>query len=105
MAAMAAADRDGVPMLFAILGIWSSIGGAIGYAVASAIYTNRFPQALLSKLPDDTVEEFTNIYLGSPTQLLYPPGTATRDAINFAWAHSQKYLCIAAAVIIVSLYC
>lgn len=102
MAVMAAADRDGIPLLIAILGLCSSIGGAIGYAVAVAIYSNTFPQALLSNLPPDTQADFADIYLGGSTaQMTYPPGSATRDAINNAWATSQKYECIVATAIIV----
>jgi MFS family permease len=102
MAAMAAADRDGVPLLLAILGLSSSFGGAIGYAVASAIYANTFPQALLSNLPESAIPDFETIYLGgSATQLMYPPGSDVRNAINYAWAYSQKYECITAAVLVV----
>lgn len=102
MAVMAAADRDGIPMLLALLGLCSSLGGAIGYAVAVAIYTNTFPQVLLSALPDDTKSNFTSIYLGGSTaQIVYPPGSATRTAINHAWANSQKYECISATAIFV----
>jgi len=102
MAVMAAADRDGVPLMIAIISLASSFGGAIGYAVAVAIYSNTFPQALLSALPDSAKADYEKIYLGgSATQLLYPPGSETRIAINYAWAYSQKYLCIAAAAIAV----
>ncbi|KAJ5885809.1 hypothetical protein N7504_011645 [Penicillium tannophilum] len=102
MAVMAAADRDGVPLMIAIISLASSFGGAIGYAVAVAIYSNTFPQALLIALPDSAKADYETIYVGgSATQLLYPPGSETRIAINDAWAHSQKYLCIAAAVIAV----
>ncbi|KAJ5642943.1 uncharacterized protein N7484_005450 [Penicillium longicatenatum] len=102
MAVMAAADRDGVPLMIAIISLASSFGGAVGYAVAVAIYSNTFPQALLSALPDSAKADYETIYAGgSATQLLYPPGSETRDAINYAWAYSQKYLCIAAAAIAV----
>ncbi|EED16028.1 siderochrome-iron transporter, putative [Talaromyces stipitatus ATCC 10500] len=102
MAAMAAADRDGVPLMIAMLSLSSSIGGAIGYAVASAIYTNTFPSALLRALPDSAKADYETIYLGgSTTQLQYPPGSDVRNAINYAWAQSQKYECIAAAAVVV----
>lgn len=98
MSVMAAADRDGVPLMIAIISLAASLGGAIGYAVAVAIYSNAFPRALLQSLPASTQAEFKKIYVGgSAVQMLYPPGTETREAINYAWAYSQKYLCIAAA--------
>ncbi|KAK4864421.1 hypothetical protein LT330_009949 [Penicillium expansum] len=102
MAVMAAADRDSVPLMIAIISLSSSFGGAIGYAVAVAIYSNTFPQALLSALPDSAKAEYAAIYAGgSAAQLLHPPGSATRNAINYAWAYSQKYECIAAAVLLI----
>jgi MFS family permease len=100
MAVMAAADREGIPMMIAMISLAGSVGGSIGYAIAVAIYSNTFPEALLSALPDETKADFATIYLGgSAAQLIYPPGSATRDAINHAWSYSQKYECIAACSI------
>ncbi|KGO74360.1 Major facilitator superfamily domain, general substrate transporter [Penicillium italicum] len=102
MAVMASADRDGVPLMIAMISLSSSFGGAIGYAVAVAIYSNTFPQALLSALPDSAKTDYEAIYAGgSATQLQYPPGSETRNAINYAWAKSQKYECITAAALVV----
>jgi predicted MFS family arabinose efflux permease len=102
MAVMAAADRDGVPLMIAMISLSSSVGGAIGYAVASAIYANTFPQALLRALPESTKEDYATIYAGgSAAQLVYPPGSETRNAINHAWAYSQKYECITAACLVI----
>ncbi|KAF4339836.1 siderochrome-iron transporter [Fusarium beomiforme] len=102
MAVMASADRDGVPLMLAMLNLFASLGGAIGYAVANAIYTNTFPEALQGRLPQEALADWSKIYLGgSQTQLLYPPGTPTRDAINYAWGYSQKYNCISATAILV----
>ncbi|KAF7161914.1 hypothetical protein CNMCM5623_007329 [Aspergillus felis] len=102
MAVMAAADRDSVPLMIAMISLSASVGGAIGYAVAVAIYSNTFPQALLRALPDDAKADYAAIYLGGSTaQLVYPPGSAARNAINHAWTESQKYECITATVIVV----
>ncbi|GFF71248.1 siderophore iron transporter mirB [Aspergillus lentulus] len=102
MAVMAAADRDGIPMMIAMISLAGSFGGAIGYAVAVAIYSNTFPQALLRGLPDDMKAEYAKIYLGGSTaQVMYPPGSAARNAINHAWTQSQKYECITATAIVV----
>jgi MFS family permease len=102
MAVMASADRDGVPMMLAMLNLFASLGGAVGFAVANAIYTNTFPVALQDSLPQETLANWTTIYLGgAQTQLLYPPGSATRDAINYSWGYSQKYNCISATAILV----
>ncbi|GAQ04122.1 siderophore iron transporter mirB [Aspergillus lentulus] len=102
MAVMAAADRDGIPMMIAMISLAGSFGGAIGYAVAVAIYSNTFPQALLRGLPDDMKADYANIYLGGSTaQVMYPPGSGARNAINHAWTQSQKYECITATAIVV----
>lgn len=102
MAVMAAADRDGVPMMLAILGLSSGLGGAIGSAVTAAVYQNTFPQALLSRLPAETQANLTDIYAGGYlTQLAYPVGSETRDAINYAWGQSQKMNSISATCVLV----
>ncbi|KAI3054129.1 hypothetical protein CBS147353_11466 [Aspergillus niger] len=102
MAVMAATDRDGVPLMIAMISLSGSVGGALGYAVASAIHTNTFPEALLRALPDTAKADYATIYSGgSAVQLTYPPGSAERDAINYAWAYSQKYECITAACLVV----
>ncbi|KAI0138361.1 hypothetical protein BJ166DRAFT_560862 [Pestalotiopsis sp. NC0098] len=102
MAVMAAADRDGVPMMLAMLGLCSGLGGSIGSAVTAAIYTNTFPKALISRLPAETAGNWTEIYTGgSSTQLTYPVGSETRDAINYAWGQSQKMNSISATCVLV----
>ncbi|XRM36502.1 hypothetical protein ABZX51_000001 [Aspergillus tubingensis] len=102
IAAIAAADRDGMPLMIAMISLSRSIGAAMKYTVASAIYTNTFPNALLRALPDSTKTDYATIYSGGSTvQLLYPPGSPEKDAINYAWAYSQKYKCITATCLVV----
>ncbi len=101
MAVMAAADRDGVPMMLALLYLFNGFGGAIGYAVAQAIYANTFPDALSSRLPPDLQSEVATIYAGgSITQLTYPVGSVTREAINYAWGYSQKWNCVSSTIML-----
>lgn len=102
MAVMASADHDGVPMLLAILGLSSSVGGAIGQAVSAAIYANTFPQALLRALPESAKADYLTIYEGGYTvQTTYAVGTEIRDAIDYAWGYNQKYSCISALAILI----
>ena len=97
MAVMASADREGVPMMLALLGLFNSLGGSVGYAVAAAIYANTFPDALLSNLPESTKSKFNDLYTtGYTEQMKYPPGDPTREAANLAWSTSQYYGAIAA---------
>lgn len=102
MAAMAAADRDGVPLMLSLVGLSSSVGGAIGQAVSAAINSNIFPNALASRLPEAERGNTTTIFLGGTnTQLTYPVGSPERDAINYAWTRSQYYSSISATAVLV----
>lgn len=101
MAVMAASDRDGVPMMLAVLNLFASIGGAIGDAVSVAIYSSTFPEALRSRIPQDMADQVDKIYLGGYlAQVTYPVGSPTRDAINYAWGQSQRYGSISATAIL-----
>ncbi|KAB8272193.1 major facilitator superfamily domain-containing protein [Aspergillus minisclerotigenes] len=101
MAVMSAADHDGVPMMLSILGLFASLGGAAGSAIASAVYTNVFPKRLQDGLPLDAKGDWVDIYLGGYlTQMAYPMGSEVRTAINNAWGDSQKYSCIATTAVI-----
>lgn len=102
MAVMASADHVGVPMMLSLLMMMSSIGGAIGQAVGASIYANTFPKALVSRLPESEQANWSTIYLGgTTTQMSYPMGSQTREAINYAYGYAQKYECIAATAILV----
>ncbi|KAF2137209.1 uncharacterized protein K452DRAFT_278847 [Aplosporella prunicola CBS 121167] len=102
MAVMAAADHDGVPMMLSLLGLSSSVGGAIGSAVSAAIYANTFPDALRRKLPAANQNDWSAIYLGGySAQLEYPVGSDVRNAINYAWGWSQRCGSISATAILV----
>lgn len=102
MAVMAASDRTNVPMMLSLIGLFSSLGGSIGTAVAGAVYADTFPKALRQALPDDAKSQATTLYLGGYlSQLTYPVGTPIREAINYAWGYNQKYGCVAATVVLV----
>ncbi|KAJ5580338.1 uncharacterized protein N7459_006323 [Penicillium hispanicum] len=102
MAGMCASDRDSLPIILSTISLFSSVGGAIGSAVAAAIYTNTFPQGLRKALPASAQSDWEKIYLGGSTsQLEYLPGTDVRNAINFAYGYTQKYEAIAATCLVV----
>ncbi|KAL8243623.1 hypothetical protein R6Q59_009881 [Mikania micrantha] len=102
MAVMAAADRDGVPMMLSLISLCSNLGGAIGYAVTGAIYNNTFLKALTSALPAADQAEANKLYLGGyAAQILYAPGTPQREAAAYAWSESQKYNCTVAVCILI----
>lgn len=102
MAVMASADREGVPMMLSFLGLFSSLGGAIGQAVSVAIYNNTFTKALESRLPDNLKDQAMSINLdGYLTQVTYPLGSDRRNAVNYAWGQSQMYGAIASTCLLV----
>ncbi|KAJ5663901.1 Siderochrome iron transporter 2 [Penicillium longicatenatum] len=104
MAVMASGGREGTPIMLALIGLSSSIGGAIGYAVCGAIYNNVFVGALRSHLPDDLKANATQIYTaGIQVQQTYPVGSPIRDAVVYAWSYSQKMNCIASTCVLVLL--
>lgn len=107
MAVMAAADRDGVPMMLSLLSLASGIGGAIGYAVSGAIYQNTLPQALEQYLPEAAKANATTIFLGGYTlQKSYDLTDPIRIAIDEAWGYYEKRACIAStAVLVLSIPC
>ncbi|KAJ5749040.1 uncharacterized protein N7511_010736 [Penicillium nucicola] len=102
MAVMCASDREGIPMMITLVSLFSNLGGAIGYAVAAAIYSNTFPQALARALPASAKDQASTIFAGGYlTQMSYLPGTEIRDAINYAYGYNQKYGCISATAVLV----
>ncbi|KAJ5491248.1 Siderochrome iron transporter 2 [Penicillium diatomitis] len=104
MAVMAAGGRENTPMMLALIGLFSSIGGGIGYAVSAAIYNNVFVDALTSHLPDDLKANATQIYLGGiGVQSTYPVGSPLRDACVYAWGYAQRMNCIASTCVLVLL--
>lgn len=101
MAVMAGGGREGTPMMLALIGLFSSIGGAIGYAVSAAIYNNVFVDALASHLPDDLKANATTIYFdGINVQDTYPVGSPLRDACIYAWGYAQRMNCIASTCVL-----
>ncbi|CAK7275400.1 hypothetical protein SEPCBS57363_006659 [Sporothrix epigloea] len=102
LAAYASSDRDGIPILYSLIGLTCSIFSSVASAIVTAIYNKVFPEALLRRLPPDTVGDYMTIFQGgSFIQVTYPVGSPTRDAINYAWGQTQYYLCIMAVAIMV----
>jgi len=97
MAVMSASDREGVPMLLTILYLFTSVGGAMGDAVAVSIFGSTFPQALTRALPAEFKSQAETYYLGGYLiQEKFPPGTPVRAAIDYAWSRTEFYSSIAA---------
>lgn len=101
IAAMAACDREGVPMVLALLGLFSSVGQAIGSAVIAAIYNKVFPEAAARKLPPGSESTVNELLLGGyVTATGYALGTPERNAANYASSEVQKWGGVAATCVL-----
>ncbi|RCI17322.1 hypothetical protein L249_2870 [Ophiocordyceps polyrhachis-furcata BCC 54312] len=100
-AVMAVITHQHVAVVLAVLSMCSSIGGAIGSTVSSALWTTIFPQKLAQHLPQDAQANLTSIYGDLNVQLSYPVGSPTREAISLAYGETQKTMLIAAVAVLV----
>jgi len=100
MAAMAAASHQHVAVVLAVESMFSSIGGAIGSTIATAIWNGVFPEALAKYLPASAQADLTEIYGSLEVQASYPVGSPTRNAINHAYGDAQRDLTIAATAVL-----
>ncbi|KAJ1674254.1 MFS siderochrome iron transporter 1, partial [Spiromyces aspiralis] len=100
LAAMAAVGHQYVTMVLAMEAMFSSIGGAIGQAIAAAIWTGAFPEKLARYLPAEEQGNLTNIYGALAVQLSYPMGSPTRHAIAQAYGATQRLMLITATAIL-----
>jgi hypothetical protein len=106
MAAMACVTHAEVAQILALLGLSSSVGGAIGSSISGAIWTNTLPGALIAALPEGEKDLWSDIYASIVTQLSYPLGSPVRDAILEAYGIAQKRMTIAAtSVLVLSFVC
>lgn len=99
IAVMAVVTHQHVAVVLAIEGMFSSIGGAIGGTVASAIWTGVFPKKLQEFLPAESKADWATIYGSITEQLSYPVGSETRTAINKAYGVAQRDMLIAATCV------
>lgn len=95
IAVFSAVSHQEIAVVYAVYGMFGSIGAAIGFAIAGAIWTNVLPQKLEQFLPDDSKNLSSAIYGSLPTQLSYPMGSPIRDAIIEAYSDVQRKMVIA----------
>lgn len=99
ISALAAASHVHVAVIIAVLGIFGSIGSAIGFTAAAAIWQVIIPNRLMMYLPPDELPNFFLIYADLATQLSYPMGSPTRSAIQHAYGDAQLRLIIVATCV------
>ncbi|KAL4967073.1 siderophore iron transporter mirB [Aspergillus stella-maris] len=99
VAVLAASDHEDYAAMLALLSTFGNIGSAVGSSVSGAIWTNTLPEKLREYLPAETKSQWSDIYDSLDVQLSYPVGSATRTAIQNAYATSQRYMMIAGTAI------
>lgn len=94
-AIMTVVEQRDLSASLALLGVVTSIGGAVGQAISGAIWTNTLPSRLAQYLPDELKGDAALIYGDLTVQLGYEWGSAGREAIVRAYGDTQKYMLIA----------
>ncbi|RMY63479.1 hypothetical protein D0863_10510 [Hortaea werneckii] len=102
IAVMAASDRSGIALMLSTLFLFNSVGGAIGDAVTSAIFSSTWVSAYTEAAPAEWKSLGSELYLGGYlTQEMFPPGTPVREAINYAWEQNMRWSSTAATASLV----
>ncbi|KIV92102.1 hypothetical protein PV10_06568 [Exophiala mesophila] len=94
---MAPVTHQEVAVVIAIWGLFGSIGAAIGFAIAGAMWNNILPPQLLSRLPEESKSLSSAIFGDMVLQMSYPDGSPEREAIVGAYADVQRKMVIAGA--------
>ncbi|KKA29550.1 hypothetical protein TD95_001666 [Thielaviopsis punctulata] len=100
IAVMAVVSHQHIAVVLAVLAMCSSIGGAIGSTIASAIWQGVFPTHLLRYLPADHKKDLAEIVGSIAVQKSYAVGTPVRIAIEKAYGDAQRIMLIASSVIL-----
>jgi hypothetical protein len=92
LAILAAVDHQHVAAALALLNVIGTIGDSAGYTICTAIWTNTFEKALIRYLPESALSNLDMIYEDLNMQIGYPVGSATRTAIQNAYAYTEVRL-------------
>ncbi|KAL3474950.1 major facilitator superfamily domain-containing protein [Aspergillus californicus] len=99
VAVSAASDHNNIASALAFLGVFGSMGGAVGSSISGAIWTNTLPGALKRLLPEADKADWRTIYESLDVQLSYPIGSPVRNAVALAYAETQSKMLIAGTAI------
>ncbi|KAI4749206.1 hypothetical protein E4T50_00535 [Aureobasidium sp. EXF-12298] len=99
IAALSSVAHQHIAVILATLGLFGSVGGAVGSTVTSAIWQNVFPKALAVYLPAEELPNLLLIYADINTQLSYAIDSPARIAIQRAYSDAQEDMVIAATAV------
>ncbi|KAJ7599324.1 drug:h+ antiporter [Mycena floridula] len=96
--AQASVPHIDVAMATAVVLLITEIGGAIGNAVAGAIWTNTMPGKLAHYLPDVSQADRDALYSSITTAASYPRGNPIREGVISAYSDVMRTMLIVAVV-------
>ncbi|KAG8752254.1 hypothetical protein FRC14_007194 [Serendipita sp. 396] len=97
--AQASVTHKYVAMVTAIVLLITELGGAIGSAIAGAIWTNLMPRNLAKYLPNVSEEERNRLYGSTISIAMLDPSDPVRIGAIAAYSDTMKILIIVALVI------
>lgn len=100
MAAMASGKHENIAVAYALVGLFSRIGGSIGSSVSGAIWSNTLPGELRKNLPEGSKDKAAAIYGSLAVALSYPVGSPVREAIVESYAVAQRRMLITGVAIL-----
>ncbi|CDM28020.1 hypothetical protein DTO013E5_4044 [Penicillium roqueforti] len=104
LAILAAVDHQHVATALAVLNVVGTIGDSAGLTISTVIWQNTYLKALLRYLPESELSNLNNIYEDLVTQLSYPVGSATRFAIQKAYAYAElRLLSVGTGIIVLAI--
>ncbi|KAF2833780.1 siderophore iron transporter mirB [Ophiobolus disseminans] len=101
VAVMSAVPHQNMAVSIALLGMITSIGGAIGQTISTALWTNIVPRNIAEYLPDDKKQQAIGIYSDLVVQLGFPLGSPERQAIIRAFGDAQRLMVIVGTIALV----
>lgn len=104
IAILATVDHQHVATALAILNVVGTIGDSAGLTISTVIWQNTFRKGLNDYLPASALPDISEIYDSLTKQLSYPVGTATRLAIQNAYAFAElRLLAVGCGVIVLAI--
>ncbi|OJJ42665.1 hypothetical protein ASPZODRAFT_137047 [Penicilliopsis zonata CBS 506.65] len=104
LAILAAVDHQYVATALALLNVVGTLGDSAGLTISTVIWQNTYHKALLRYLPESALANIHSIYEDLSTQISYPVGSATRMAIQKAYAYAElRLLSVGCGIIVLAI--
>ncbi|OAA72426.1 siderophore iron transporter mirB [Cordyceps fumosorosea ARSEF 2679] len=97
LAIMAPVTHQYIAAVNAIGGLFGSVGAAIGFAIAGAMWNNMVPQELTNRLPEGLKGNASAIFADINIQGSFADGSPEREAVVGAYSHVMRLMVIVGA--------